>query len=461
MFKFKKNEKYASIAFYAVISVIICAAVIMCIFKFDTIRHYVKSFLSAIAPLTYGFVFAYLFNPIMNWYERTLFAFKKAKKDMHKLRRTLSLIMTIITILAVLSVILYAVIPQAIYSFENLGSQLNSYITNIQHFADDFVQKHSERFLGERYDSISKLLEEYGISFSIKDILSNSYSFLQNAFNYVINYGGMIVNEVINVLLGLIVAVYFLIFKERICAQTKKLLCAILNRRAYLNTVRLARYTHKTFGGFIVGKLIDSVIIGLLTFFVLWIFKIPYYPLLAVIIGVTNIIPTFGPIFGGIFGALLLLIAAPDKVILFLIIVLVIQQLDGNIIGPKILGNTIGISSLWVVIAIFVFGSFFGFTGMIVGVPATAIIYVLVKQWSERRLRHKGYPYHTAYYAGDPPQETDSLDAGQVFIDRDTEISEPSLDDDIPDPPEKEKISLMKRISDFFKKRKSEKKNTK
>lgn len=461
MFKFKKNEKYASIAFYAVISVIICAAVIMCIFKFDTIRQYIKSFFAAIAPLTYGFVFAYLFNPIMNRYEKTLFAFKKAKKDMHKLRRTLSIIMTVITILAVLSIILYAVIPQAIYSFENLGTQLNSYITNIQHFADDFVQKHSERFLGERYDSISKLLEEYGISFSIKDILSNSYSFLQNAFNYVINYGGMIVNEVINVLLGLIVAVYFLVFKERICAQTKKLLCAVLNRRAYLNTVRLARYTHKTFGGFIVGKLIDSVIIGLLTFFVLWIFKIPYYPLLAVIIGVTNIIPTFGPIFGGIFGALLLLIAAPDKVILFLIIVLVIQQLDGNIIGPKILGNTIGISSLWVVIAIFVFGSFFGFTGMIVGVPATAIIYVLVKQWSERRLRHKGYPYHTAYYAGDPPQETDSLDAGQVFIDRDTEIPEPSLDDDIPDPPEKEKISLIKRISDFFKKRKSEKKNTK
>lgn len=461
MFKFKKNEKYASIAFYAVISVIICAAVIMCIFKFDTIRQYIKSFFAAIAPLTYGFVFAYLFNPIMNRYEKTLFAFKKAKKDMHKLRRTLSIIMTVITILAVLSIILYAVIPQAIYSFENLGTQLNSYITNIQHFADGFVQKHSERFLGERYDSISKLMEEYGISLSIKDILSNSYSFLQNAFNYVINYGGMIVNEVINVLLGLIVAVYFLIFKERICAQTKKLLCAVLNRRAYLNTVRLARYTHKTFGGFIVGKLIDSVIIGLLTFFVLWIFKIPYYPLLAVIIGVTNIIPTFGPIFGGIFGALLLLIAAPDKVILFLIIVLVIQQLDGNIIGPKILGNTIGISSLWVVIAIFVFGSFFGFTGMIVGVPATAIIYVLVKQWSERRLRHKGYPYHTAYYAGDPPQETDSLDAGQVFIDRDTEIPESSLDDDIPDPPEKEKISLIKRISDFFKKRKSEKKNTK
>ncbi len=461
MFKFKKNEKYASIAFYAVISVIICAAVIMCIFKFDTIRQYIKSFFAAIAPLTYGFVFAYLFNPIMNRYEKTLFAFKKAKKDMHKLRRTLSIIMTVITILAVLSIILYAVIPQAIYSFENLGTQLNSYITNIQHFADGFVQKHSERFLGERYDSISKLMEEYGISLSIKDILSNSYSFLQNAFNYVIDYGGMIVNEVINVLLGLIVAVYFLVFKERICAQTKKLLCAILNRRAYLNTVRLARYTHKTFGGFIVGKLIDSVIIGLLTFFVLWIFKIPYYPLLAVIIGVTNIIPTFGPIFGGIFGAMLLLIAAPDKVILFLIIVLVIQQLDGNIIGPKILGNTIGISSLWVVIAIFVFGSFFGFTGMIVGVPATAIIYVLVKQWSERRLRHKGYPYHTAYYAGDPPQETDSIDAGQVFIDRDTEIPVPSPEDDIPDPPEKERVSLTKRISDFFKKRKSEKKKTK
>lgn len=450
---FKKNEKYATIAFYAVISVIICAVVIMCLFKFDTIRHYVSNFFAAIAPLTYGFVFAYLFNPIMNWYEKKFFAFKKAKKDLHILRRTLSLIMTAITILAVVSVLMYAVIPQAIYSFENLGSQLNSYIINIQHFADNLIQNHSDRFLGEHYDSLSKLLEEFGISFSIKDILSNSYSFLQNAFNYVINYGGMIVNQVINFLLGLIVAVYFLVFKERICAQAKKLLCACFSRRTYMNIVRLARYTHKTFGGFIVGKIIDSVIIGLLTFLVLWIFKVPYYPLLAVIISITNIIPTFGPVFGGIFGALLLLIAAPDKVILFLIIVLVIQQLDGNIIGPRILGNSIGISSLWVVIAIFVFGSLFGFPGMIAGVPATAVIYVLIKQWSERRLRRKGYPYHTAYYAGDPPQESDSIDAGQVFIDRDTPVPEPTSDDDVPDPPNKEKPSLAKLVSSYFKKR--------
>ena len=452
--KFKKNEKYASIALYASISVIICAIIIMCIFRFDAVMQYIGRFFSAISPLVYGFVFAYLFNPIMNMYEKKVLKFKKSKKDLHILRRTLSIILTLLTVFAVVAVILYAVIPQTVKSFEDLGSQLNNYITNIQRFADGIVTKHSEKFLGEHYETLAALLAEYDISLNIKDILSNSYTFLQSALNYAVDYGGMIVSQVINVLLGIIIAVYFLVYKEKICAQTKKLFSAMLSRRAYLNTVRLARYTHKTFGGFIVGKLIDSVIIGLISFVVFWAFKVPYYPLLAVIVGITNIIPTFGPIFGAIFGGLLLLIVAPDKVILFLIIVLIIQQVDGNIIGPKILGSSIGISAFWVVIAIFVFGGCFGFAGMIFGVPATAVIYALVKQWSERRLRHKGYPSHTAYYENDPSPETDKIDAGQVFIDSDTDVPEPSAADDIPDPVKKDKPPITKRISAFFKKKK-------
>lgn len=418
--KFKKNEKYASIALYASISVIICAIIIMCIFRFDAVMQYIGRFFSAVSPLVYGFVFAYLFNPIMNMYEKKVLKFKKSKKDLHILRRTLSIILTLLTVFAVVAVILYAVIPQTVKSFEDLGSQLNNYITNIQRFADGIVTKHSEKFLGEHYETLAALLAEYDISLNIKDILSNSYTFLQSALNYAVDYGGMIVSQVINVLLGIIIAVYFLVYKEKICAQTKKLFSAMLSRRAYLNTVRLARYTHKTFGGFIVGKLIDSVIIGLISFVVFWAFKIPYYPLLAVIVGITNIIPTFGPIFGAIFGGLLLLIVAPDKVILFLIIVLIIQQVDGNIIGPKILGDKTGLSSLWVIVAILVGGSFFGVAGMFFGVPILACLTSLCSFILESRLLRKDLPTRGHAYQTDPPtrepgteEEVPILDPGE------------------------------------------------
>lgn len=154
----------------------------------------------------------------------------------------------------------------------------------------------------------------------------------------------------------------------------------------------------------------------------------------------------------------MLLIVSPEEAVLFIIIVLIIQQIDGNIIGPKILGNSIGISALWVVIAILLCGGLFGFVGMIVGVPATAVIYVLVKQWTERRLKHKGYPVHTAYYASDPAAETDTLDAGQVFIDRSTPVPELSAKDDIDDPiPEKKKTSIIKRFNNYIKRKKQQK----
>lgn len=458
MFNFNKNNKYASIALYAGATVIVCALIIMCMFRFETVLSYINGFLSVLSPFVYGFIFAYLCNPVLNFFEKRVFTFKKAKKDPRVLRRTLSLISTIVTIFAVLSVLVYTVLPQAIKSVEDLGGQLNNYISSMQNFADSLVSKHSGSILGKQFDTLSSLMSEYDISFSIKDILSNSYTFLQGILNYIINYGTVIVGEVINVLMGLIVAIYFLIYKERICAQTKKLLNAILSRRAYLNTVRLARYTHRTFGGFIVGKIIDSIIIGLMSFLIFWIFKIPYYPLLAVLIGITNIIPTFGPIIGGVIGTLMLLIVSPEEAVLFIIIVLIIQQIDGNIIGPKILGNSIGISALWVVIAILLCGGLFGFVGMIVGVPATAVIYVLVKQWTERRLKHKGYPVHTAYYASDPAAETDTIDAGQVFIDRSTPVPELSAKDDIDDPiPEKKKTSIIKRFNNYIKRKKQQK----
>ncbi len=457
MSRFKKNEKYASIAFYAGCAIVCSALIILAIFNFGTLWGYVKKFFAVLSPFIYGFVFAYLTEPIMSFYERTVFAFKKSGKNRFALRRTLSLILTVITVLALVTVLVYSIVPGLAGSFDTLGSQMNGYVANIQDFGDRMVSRFSGTLLGEQYDTLSALLREHDIKFSIKDVLQTSFFSMKNAFDYVLNYGGKIVSEIINILVGCFIAVYFLINKEKVASQLKKLMAAIMSRRAYLNTVRLARYTHKTFGGFIVGKIIDSIIIGFISFFVFWIFRIPYYPLLAVIIGLTNIIPTFGPVFGGIIGGIFLLIVDPGKVIAFVIIVLVIQQFDGNVLGPKILGESIGLSSMWVMIAIVASGGFFGFAGMIVGVPATAVIYVLVKQWTERKLKKKNMPSHTGFYAIDPPAEQ-IQDAAYVLIDRDTPVPEVTADMDVAELPPREKVTLTDRIKKLFAKKKKDNK---
>ncbi len=431
---FKKNEKYASVAFYIFLTVCACAIVIFGLVNLSTVIAFFKKSSIIFSPFTYGFIIAYLCNPIMLFYEKHLFSFKKAKRNMRKPQRALSLTLAMLTALALIAVMLYAVIPQIIESYEELGSQLNTYIRNIQAIADNLVKNHSEKLVGTQYSTLTELLSAYDISFSFERILTYSYSALTVGANYLINYGGKLVGGVKNLLIGIIIAVYFLASKETLIAQIKKILNAILNRKNYLNVIRLGRFTHKTFGGFLIGKILDSIIIGVLTFVVLLIFKIPYAPLVSVIVGVTNIIPFFGPFIGAIPSAFIIFIASPAKALWFIIIILIIQQLDGNVIGPKILGDSIGTSALWVIIAITICGGYFGFTGMLLGVPATAVVYVLFKQHIEKRLRHKNHPVHTEFYKTDPPLEN-IVDPHLVLIDRDTPVPEPTLEDDI-DPPQ-------------------------
>ncbi len=440
---FKKNEKYASLAFYSFLTVCACAIVIFALVNFSHVLGFLSKTAKVLAPFTYGFIIAYLCNPIMVFYEKKLFSFKKSGKDMHKPRRALSLTLAMLTGAALISVVLYTVIPQIIASYEELGSQLNNYIRNLQTFADSFVKDHSDALLGTQYNNLTQLLNAYDISFSFEKLLTYSYSILTVGADYLINYGGKFVGGVTNGLIGIIIAVYFLFSKEKLSAQIKKVLNAFLNRKNYLNCIRLARFTHKTFGGFIIGKILDSIIIGVLTFIVLLICKIPYYPLVAVIVGVTNIIPFFGPFIGAIPSAFIIFIASPSKALWFILIIIIIQQLDGNVIGPKILGDSIGTSALWVIISITVCGGYFGFAGMLLGVPATAILYVLFKQHVEKRLRHKNNPVNTEFYKNDPPLEN-IVDPHLVLIDRDTPVPEPTIEDDVDPIPEspKKKINI-------------------
>ncbi len=430
---FKKNEKYAAIAFYSFITVGALALMVLLILNFPTVKSYVTYVAGVLAPFTYGLIIAYLCNHVMKYYERTLFSFKSCKTDHPKLRRGLSLFLTFVTVVILLAIIVYAVIPQISESYTDFVSQLGSYIQSVTGLADKLAQSLPSELFGE-YESMGELLHKNGINISLKSLLSDSYSLLQVGLNYIVDYGVKILGALKNILLGFIIAIYFLASKEKLCAQVKKILASFTSRRTYLNVIRLMRFTDKTFGGFLIGKIIDSIIIGILTCIILAIFQMPYYPLISVIVGVTNIIPFFGPFIGAIPSALIIFIVSPMKALVFVVLIFIIQQLDGNVIGPKILGDSIGVSALWVVISITLCGGFFGFAGMVFGVPLVAVCYALFKQYVEKRLRHKNMPQHTNFYKNDPPLHTD-LDPELIFIDSDTPVTQPTISDDVPEDP--------------------------
>lgn len=201
-----------------------------------------------------------------------------------------------------------------------------------------------------------------------------------------------------NMLIGVIVCVYFLNSKELFKAQTKKLIAATMNRKHAENIQDFANFCNKTFGGFINGKLIDSLIIGILCFVLMTIFGLPYAVLVSTIVGITNVIPFFGPFIGAIPSALIICFSSPMQAVYFLLLILALQQFDGNILGPKILGGTTGLASFWVLFAILMGGGLFGFAGMVLGVPVCAVAFYYLNLYLRKRLARRNMPMDTADY---------------------------------------------------------------
>ena len=203
---------------------------------------------------------------------------------------------------------------------------------------------------------------------------------------------------VMKLILGCIVAIYVLYSKEKFSGQSKKVMFALFPKRFTIRFLDIVSQTDRMFSNFIFGKFLDSLIVGVLCFIGMTILQIPYAMLIAVIITVFNLIPFFGPIIGAVPSALLILLVDPLKALWFIILIVVLQQLDGNVLGPMILGNQTGLSGFWVTFAIITFGGLFGFFGMIIGVPTFAVIYSLIRLFIENRLKAKGMPVSTAEY---------------------------------------------------------------
>ena len=344
------------------------------IYRFDGFGSAISTLTGILMPFIYGAVIAYLLKPVCNSIENFLHRFIPEK--MNGLINALSVALTILFGLLLVYALVMMIVPQLITSVTTLYYTAQANITKFMNWANhlEFIENNEQimELLNSAYAALNTNLDTW-----IKNtLLPSMQNIVSGAAIGVLN----VVTVAKNLIIGIIVAVYMLASRKRFVQQGKLVLHSIVRPRWAQLITEEVQYADKMFGGFINGKIMDSAIIGVLCYIGCLIFKFPSALLVSVIIGVTNVIPFFGPFIGAIPATLLILIQNPIKALWFVLFVLVLQQLDGNIIGPKILGNTTGLSSFWVLFAILLFGGLWGFVGMIVGVPLFAVIYDVIKK---------------------------------------------------------------------------------
>ena len=359
------------------------------IYNATGIYREIKSIFSILTPFIYGFAIAYILAIPMKFLETRVLNFLD-KKRKFKLKRMLAITITYVVAGIALGAFFSILIPEIARSISTLIENIPEYGMAVEHSVTVLVEK-----LQLDMSIVNEIIDDFR---SISVYLTE---FAGKVVTYLIQFSAIITQSILNIIIGTIVSIYILTSKEKFFAQTKKLMYSVLPKRPVNYIVELTRSSNKIFIGFLGGKLLDSFIIAIICFVGMSIFKMPYELLVSFIIGITNIVPVFGPFIGAIPSIIIIFIASPIKALWFAIFVLVLQQFDGNILGPKILGNSIGISAFWVMFAIILGNGIFGFVGMIIGVPLFAVIYSIIKSIVEYQLSKKGLPINTEKYASE------------------------------------------------------------
>lgn len=315
-------------------------------------------------PFIYGFAIAYVVNWAYIFFRKKVYAKIRIKNS--KLIDILSLVSAYILVFGIILFLIIIIVPQLIYSIEQLINNFSMYVDSSVNYIDSF-------------SNFFNL--DIPLSYKLWDKTNNFITNIDNLTDVLLpqlfNITKTFTNQVYNWVIGIIVSFYLLGSKDRLLRQLKKLMNAVLTKKANVKILEISSLTHRTFGKFIIGKVINCIIIGILCFIGMSILRIPYPVLISVLMGFTNIIPFFGPFLGAIPSILILLIVDPIKALWFAIFILILQQIDGNIIGPKILGGSIGISGIWIMFSVIIGGGLFGIVGMILGVPVFAVIYIV------------------------------------------------------------------------------------
>lgn len=372
------------------------------------VGDFISKLLGALSPVFYGFAFAYLLNPVEMFFEKNVFmklsAKKRAKIDPEhnygnevmiktkKRARIFGVICAMTTFFLVITGVILIIIPQLISTIQKLVNNMEGYVSDatswinqqLANYPD--VQKWLNTNLGQATDYITQWLKDT-IMPQMSNILT---SFSSGLFT--------VVQVFTNVFFGIVIAIYFLNSKELFAAQLKKVLYSFTSPKYGNAVIRNMREVHRTFGGFLSGKIIDSLIIMLIFMIILTLFNFPYAMLCSVIMGIFNIIPVFGPFIGAVPCALLVLLEDPLYFLYFIGVVIIVQQLDGNVIGPMVLGGSTGLSSFWIIFSLLLGQSIFGFFGLIIGIPLFAVFYSIFRARVGSRLESKGLPSDSNVY---------------------------------------------------------------
>lgn len=390
----KKHISFGVTAFL-VIAASICFYYL--IFHGDRFSAKINALVVVASPVLYGIVLAYLLTPVVNTLENKFLIplFTKSSKmtvTKKKWMRFLSVFMTIIIVILFVYGFFSILIPNLNVSIKSISSAFPYYVSNLTHYADKYFDANPdiEELFNQLVDTYSEEINRY----LNNTIIPQMESLLKMVSLSLLG----VLKGMWNLIIGLVISVYVLFSKETFSAQTKKMIYAIFPTKIANSFIRDLRFTSDTFIGFISGKIIDSFIIGIICFIGTSRLKIPYALLVSVIVGVTNIIPFFGPYLGAIPSAVLILMIDPIKCITFIIFILILQQVDGNFIGPKILGPSTGLTGFWVIFSITIFGGLFGVLGMIIGVPFFAVVYAMIRRLIERLLQRRGLPVSTSDY---------------------------------------------------------------
>ncbi len=391
--KYDKNPRYFQIAVYA-FSVL--AAGILFFFFVQNAAYFKKmldNFISLMMPFIGAFAIAFLLNPIMKWLENSPLKFTdRFKKHSFVVKRTLSLLITYALTFFLIYIFFLFVFPEVFKNAYGIVSNIPFYLQSVSDWFDTILVDYLMSF-GITYAQISSLIRP------IEEWVDNLSGVIPRLLPMILDTAMYISISVKNVLLSFVISIYMLIGKETFLAQSRKIVCALFPEKPAQSILSLSSYINKTLGGFVSGKVLDSLIIGILCFIGMSVFKMPYAMLISVIVGVTNVIPYFGPFIGAIPSIILLLFVNPISALWFSIFILALQQFDGNFLGPRILGESIGLSSFWIIFAVIVCGGVFGLLGMFLGVPIFAVIYYLSRAFIHKRLKSKGLPVQTSAYA--------------------------------------------------------------
>ena len=373
-------------------SLLLCFALL----KFAVIAKVIGKIVTILMPIIYGGVLAYLMLPVYNVAERYILDLSgkaiKNKDSCSRLAKGIATLVSLAVLFAIVVGLFAMLIPQIYESIIGFQDSLAEYINNLTLWLGKLLQdnEHLEESIMPYYNEAVMRFQNWIAT----DLVPNISLIFDRVSSGVISF----VTVLKNLLIGLIVMVYFLNIKDTLCAQAKKMVYGFLNVKTANRLIGEVRFAHKIFGGFITGKLLDSLIIGIMCFFSLKFLKMPYVLLISVIVGVTNVIPFFGPFIGAVPSAFLILLVDPMKCLYFLIFILVLQQFDGNILGPKILGDSTGLPSFWVLFSILLFGGLFGFVGMIIAVPTFAVIYRTLSLYVKSALKKRNYSENTPDY---------------------------------------------------------------